>query len=58
MGAYAKAIVGALVAGLTALATGYDDNHLAANEIIMAAVAALTALTVIWAVPNSPPDEV
>ena len=56
MGAYAKALVAAAVAGLTALATGYDDSNLAIKEIIMAVVAALTALGAVWAVPNTPDE--
>lgn len=53
MGKYAKAIVGALVAGLSSLQAALDDG-LTAQESIGAAIAALLALGVVWAVPNSP----
>jgi hypothetical protein len=51
----AKAIVGALVAGLTALLPVLDDGVTAA-EWVTAAVAFLVALGVVWAVPNAPAE--
>ena len=54
MAKYAKAIVGALVAGLGALVTGLTDNTLSTAEWLVAAIAFLTALGVVWAVPNKP----
>lgn len=51
---YAKAIVGALVAGLSAIAVALGDNALSAQECVTAAIAALVALGAIWAVPNTP----
>jgi hypothetical protein len=51
---YAKAIVGALVAGLGVLATGLDDSSINGQEWVYAAIAFLTALAAIWAVPNTP----
>jgi len=52
---YAKAIVGALIAGLSALITALDDSHISMQEGLTAAVATLVGLSVIWAVPNKPP---
>lgn len=51
---YAKAIVGALVAGLTAIATGLTDDVLTNAEWIAAAIAFLGAGGVVWGVPNAP----
>lgn len=55
MKTYAKAIVGALVAGLTALLPSLDAGVTAA-EWTTAAVAFLVALGVVWAVPNAPAE--
>lgn len=54
---YAKAIVGALIAGLSSLATALDDAALSAQEVIIALVAVLVGLSVIWAVPNATSNE-
>lgn len=51
---YAKAIVGAAVAGLTALGTALADNQVTTAEWVGVAVATLTALGVVYAVPNRP----
>lgn len=56
MSKYAKAVVGALVAGLTALLPALDAGVNAA-EWVTAAVAFLVALGVVWAVPNRPASE-
>lgn len=50
---YAKALVGAVVAGLTSLQAALDDGGITAQEGIGAAVATLVALGVVWAVPNA-----
>lgn len=50
---YAKAIVGAIVAALTALATGLTDGHLTAVECLAAAIAFFVALGGVWKVPNA-----
>lgn len=50
---YAKAIIGGLVAFLGAVQTGLADGHVTATEWIVAAVAAVTALGAVWAVPNA-----
>ena len=51
---YAKAIIGALVAGLTALGTALTDDTVTGAEWVAVAVATLTALGVVYAVPNRP----
>jgi hypothetical protein len=56
MSKYAKAIVGALVAGLTALLPVLDGGVTAA-EWVTAVVAFLVALGVVWAVPNAPAEK-
>lgn len=56
MSAYLKAIVGAVVAGLTALQAALDDGGITAQEGVTAAIAALVALGAVWIVPNSPGD--
>jgi sugar phosphate permease len=59
MAQYAKAIVGAIIAGLTSLSTALVDgnglNSVTDGQWVVAVIATLTALTVIWAVPNNPP---
>lgn len=50
---YAKAIVGAVVAGLAVLQTAMQDDNMTANEWIGVAAATLGALALVWAVPNS-----
>jgi cytochrome b len=51
---YAKALVGALVAGLTAVQAGLDNGGISANEWVGVAIATLTALGLVWAIPNKP----
>lgn len=53
---YAKAIVGALVAGFTALGTALSDDRISQAEGVGAVVAFLTALGLVWAVPNEPAE--
>lgn len=50
---YAKAIVGAVVAALTALSTALDDGVVSQQEWVTVVLGLLTGLAVIWAVPNS-----
>lgn len=54
MSRYAKAIVGALVAGLTAYGTALADGAVVPGEWVGVAVATLGALGAVWAVPNRP----
>jgi hypothetical protein len=49
----AKALVGALIAGLTALGTALADGEVTSPEWIGVAVAALGVLGAVFAVPNA-----
>lgn len=49
---YAKAIVGALVAGGGAYQTALLDNHVTQSEWVNIAVVTLAALGLIWGVSN------
>lgn len=51
---YLKAIVGAIVTGLGTISIALGDNIISAQEWVTAAIATLTALGVVWAVPNLP----
>ena len=51
---YLKALVGALVAGLTSLQAALDNGGITAQEGVTAGIATLVALGVVWAVPNKP----
>lgn len=56
---YAKAITGAVVAGLSTLALGLTDasaagTDLTGQEWLTAAIAFLVGLGAVWAVPNKP----
>lgn len=51
---YAKAIVGALVAGASAAIPMVDDG-LTTSEVLGIAVAVLVAFSAVWAVPNAAP---
>jgi hypothetical protein len=55
---YMKAVVGALIAGLGALATALADDGVEKLEWVFIATATLTALYGVWQVPNKPPDPV
>jgi hypothetical protein len=54
---YAKAVIAAIVAGLSVLASGFADGGLSWNEGIAAAIAFLVALAAVFRVPNRPPFE-
>lgn len=54
---YAKAIVGALVAGLTALSAALADGQVTEGEWIGVAVATLAAAGVVWGVPNKDTEQ-
>lgn len=54
---YAKAIVGAGVAGLSALIVAMNDGVVTQSEWLGVAVATLTAAGTVWAVPNAPKEE-
>lgn len=62
MGAYSKAIVGALTAFLTAIVTALTPDpsgstSITAAEWIIAALAALGALGAVWGVSNTPVEK-
>ena len=50
---YLKAIYGAVVAGLGALATAYVDNVISGAEWIAIALVTLTAFGAVWGVKNA-----
>ena len=52
---YAKAIIGALIAFLTAIVTALDSGGISAAEWVTAVVALLIAGGAIFSVPNKPP---
>lgn len=49
---YAKAVIGALVAGLTALGTALADGAVSPAEWVGVAIATLGALGAVYAIPN------
>lgn len=53
---YAKAVVGAIIAGASAAIPLVDDG-LSVGDALGILVAALTALGAVWAVPNTDPDD-
>ena len=52
---YAKALIGALIAGLTAIGTALTDGGVSPAEWVAAAVAFLVALGGVYAIPNAEP---
>lgn len=52
---YLKAVVAAVAAGSASLATALQDGRITAPEGMTAALAALAALGLTWAVPNTTP---
>jgi len=52
---YAKAVIAALIAGLTAIATGLVAGGLSWSEIVTALIAFFVALGAVFSVPNRPP---
>jgi hypothetical protein len=55
MGKYAKAVVGALVAGAGALQVALADNVVTTTEWIQIGSATVAALGLVWGVQNSSP---
>jgi hypothetical protein len=49
---YGKAITGAIVAFLTAIATATADNGISGQEWVTSAIAFFVALGAVWAIPN------
>lgn len=52
---YAKAVVGALVAGLTSLGTALTDGSVNASEWVSVALAFLLGLGIVYAAPKNAP---
>jgi len=53
---YAKAVIAALIAGLTAISTGLVDGGLTWSEGITAVIAFFVALGAVFTVPNRPAE--
>lgn len=53
---YGKAITGAIITGLGAARLALSDDIITKGEGIDIATAALTALAVVWAIPNKDPE--
>lgn len=49
-----KAVIGSTIAGLGALATALADSRLEPVEVVTVALATVTALGVVYGVPNAP----
>lgn len=56
MNKYAKAVVGALVAGAGSLQVALADDRVTTTEWIQVATAAVLALGLVWGVQNTPVD--
>lgn len=54
---YAKAIIAALLSGLTAIATGLAAGGLSWSEVVAALIAFLVSGGAVFSVPNRPPFE-
>lgn len=50
---YAKAVVAALVAGLTSLGTALTDGKVSASELVSVALAFLLGLGIVYAAPKN-----
>jgi hypothetical protein len=53
---YAKALIGAVVAGLASLQQALDDGVVNPQEGTGVAIAFLSGLALVWAVPNKDPE--
>lgn len=53
MDRYAKAIMGGLTAGLSALGTAMADGQVSTVEWVMVAAAVVAGLGFVWGVPNA-----
>jgi len=54
MDRYAKAIAGAILAGLSALAPTIADGNITATDWVLAAIAVVSTFGLVWSVPNAP----
>lgn len=57
MGSAAKALIGAVTAGLTALATAMTDGSVTGSEWIGVALAALGTLGAVYGIANKPTEK-
>lgn len=53
---YAKAITGSAIAGLASLQQALDDGSVSAQEWTGVAIATLSGLALVWAIPNKDPE--
>lgn len=53
---YAKALTGALIAGLASLQQSLDNDAVSAQEWTGIAIATLSGLALVWAIPNKDPE--
>lgn len=53
---YAKALIGALIAGLASLQQALDDSSVTAQEWTGVIIALLSGLALVWAIPNKDPN--
>lgn len=53
MDKYAKAFVGAAIAGLGAVGTAMGDDVVSPREWVTVAIVALVTLAGVWAIPNA-----
>lgn len=51
---YAKAVIGALLAGLGALLTALSSGHIGATQWVLVIIAGLSSFSGVWATPNAP----
>ena len=56
MNAYVKAVVAALMAGLSALGVALADGQVTATEWVVAATAVLGTFAAVWASPANAPQ--
>jgi hypothetical protein len=53
---YLKAVFGAITTGLGAYAVAVSDNVVTQQEWVTVAIATVSALAIVWAVPNTKPS--
>lgn len=53
---YGKALTGAAIAGLAALQQALDNGAVTAQEWTGVAIATLSGLALVWAIPNKDPE--
>ena len=54
MDRYAKAVTGAILAGLSALAPTIADGQITATDWVLTAIAVVSTFGLVWSVPNAP----